>query len=143
MAILDKNKAFCIYKDVKYKDILKYSYVVSGEEHVEESVEVTLDGKLSTGGSRTNVIYNNRIGDSKDKSVEAKYLKNDDAEYSLERDTEISLCFKCAKYSDVIVSFEIFTMNESGHILSLAKDGNFICLIFLFKITSKNISFKN
>ena len=45
---------------------------------------------------------------------------------------------KCAKYSDVIVSFEIFTMNESGHILSLAKDGKFLFKInlnFLFKIS--------
>ena len=121
MAILDKNKPFCVYKNVQAEDKLRISFAVSGEEKVENSVDVRVFEKPINSKSDLNnkVIYVNKNQGNEDEP----YFKSDDLELSINQEAKISYCFTCKEFQNTIVSFEIFTINESGHILSIAKDG--------------------
>lgn len=115
MIILEKAKEFCILKELIAQDVMKFSFIVSGNEDVEKSVSV----KLYDIDRR--VLYSNALSDN-------NFLSKGDGEAKVNSNskTTYSLCFFNAKYKDTVVSFEIFTLSESGHILSLAKDGNIL-----------------
>lgn len=118
MIILEQNKEFCIYKDLLSNDILKLSFMVSGSEEVEKNVSVKVfdqDKKL---------IYANTAKIN-------EFLKQDSKDFEVKYKNTYSICFLSAKYPDVVISFEINTQSESGHILSLAKDGKLFYYFFI------------
>ena len=133
MLVLDKNKEFCIYKDLLSNDNLKVSYIVSGDAEVEKSVSV----KIYDANQRQ--MYNNYKID--------KNLSKDDVELKISTKTTYSICFTSTN-DKVMVSFEIFTLSESGHIISLAKDEtidevykNITVVGYLFEEIEKNMKF--
>lgn len=133
MLVLDKNKEFCIYKDLLSNDNLKVSYIVSGDAEVEKSVNV----KIYDANQRQ--MYNNYKID--------KNLSKDDVELKISMKTTYSICFTSTN-DKVMVSFEIFTLSESGHIISLAKDEtidevykNITVVGYLFEEIEKNMKF--
>lgn len=109
MIILNQSKEFCIFKDLLTNDVLKLSYVISGDENIEKSVNVKVYDKDKR------ILYDN--------SKLSHYLNKDDYEVTVNYKTTYSICFLSKKYNEVVASFEVYTMSESGHILSLAKDG--------------------
>ena len=68
MLVLDKNKEFCIYKDLLSNDNLKVSYIVSGDAEVEKSVSV----KIYDANQRQ--MYNNQKYQSRLKIIKNMML---------------------------------------------------------------------
>ena len=78
MIILEKNREFCIYKDLKSNDVLKLSFMVSGSEEVEKNVSVKVfdqDKKLMYANTAT--INEFMKQDTKDKFIYHKPNKVD------------------------------------------------------------------
>lgn len=122
MVILEKKKVFCIRKDVTKGDTVQFSYIVSGDENVEKNVNVTMTELANNVTSKKDINkYSNYNSNTKE------YLKEDDISLEVKRNAYLNYCFD-TKLDNTIVSFEFFTMNESGHILSLAKDGKQIII---------------
>lgn len=130
MVVLNKNKSFCVNKDILENDTLRYQYSVSGDSITESSVHVTIMkrilGKKANKESKenknknnkedhnSNTIYNNIIGDN-------NYKKEDSGTFDIINNSSITICFK-SKYPEVIVSFEFYSNNESGHYLNIAQN---------------------
>lgn len=110
MLILDRNKDSCISKEILSGDTLKISYMVSGNEDEEGHVKVNLIGP------HERVYLDNTLENG-------SFKKSGEFEMNAPSEGVYRLCFNPGRHDNVIVSFEIYTMNESGHILSLAKDG--------------------
>lgn len=135
MVILDDGKEFCVYKDLLTADTLKFSYMVSGDESIEKGVNVrVLD-------INKRVMYNNL------NSISGDNLSSDSKELNVNSKTTYSMCF-LTKHKSVVVSFEIFTMSESGHIINLAKDEaideiyrNITVVGYLFEEIEQNLKY--
>ena len=111
MVILEDGKEFCVFKDLLTTDTFKFSYMVSGDETIEKSVNV----RILDINNNKRVMYNNL------NKITGENLSSDNQELTVNIRTTYSMCF-LTKYKSVIVSFEIFTLSESGHIINLAKD---------------------
>ena len=119
MVVLERNKEYCIIKDVDAIDTLKISYMVSGEK--EDSINIQLKD------SDDIIYYNNQ---------EKNSIYKDSGEFSLNVNNKsknilifykkdvFTLCFNSLCPKETVISFEFFTLNESGHILNLANNGN-------------------
>jgi hypothetical protein len=130
--IVEKGRDFCVNKEVEKDDILKGSFVISGEK--EDSVQVTLIGPNSF------LYYENKFGN---------YLKpNGEFTITIETGGKYDLCFSNKYNHSSIVAFEFLTINESGHLLSIAKDEvmedmykNVTNVSYLFEEIEKNLKF--
>lgn len=111
MVVLEKGNQYCINKDVLSGDILKGSFVCTGEHQKMADVVVN--------SSYSKILYQNKDTDGK------TILDQGDFTINIEYSGAYSLCFM-PKEDEIVVSFEFFTMNESGHIINLAKDGKYI-----------------
>jgi len=102
--IVEKGRDFCINKNVAKDEILKGSYVVSGEK--EDSVHVTLIGPNSL------LYFENKY---------ENYLKPyGEFEIGVEVFGKFILCFSCKHHLSSIISFQFSTLNESSHLISVA-----------------------
>jgi hypothetical protein len=111
MIVLEKNKEYCADKEINSGDSIKASYMITGKK--QDQVKVTLRGPHSM-DYYTNVIESENI-----------FKSSDDITLSIEYSGNYSLCFLTKKSSNTVVSFEYYTLNESGHLISLAKDEKF------------------
>jgi hypothetical protein len=111
MIVLEKNIEYCADKEINSGDSIKASYMITGKK--QDQVKVTLKGPHSM-DYYTNVIENESI-----------FKSSDDINLSIEYSGNYSLCFLTKKSSNTVVSFEYYTLNESGHLISLAKDEKF------------------
>jgi len=134
---LEHNKEFCIFKDLITNDILKFSYIVSGEPKEETSVNIKAYDPIK------NVLYNNGNRINKENS------SKDTFELSINMKGRYSVCMTPSQ-PRVNVSFEISTLSETGHIISLAKNETFDNLYknltevgSLFEEIDKNMKFFN
>ena len=144
LIILEQNKEFCINKQIEKDDVVKASYVISGDESTEHSVSINIDQKIIDPNSKFNgkktTLYTNSVND--------EILKNqDDVQFIVENQSLIYYCFISDK-KDAIVSFEIYTEKENGHILNLAKDGvfdemykNVTVIAYMFEEIEKNLKY--
>lgn len=120
MVVLNKNKSFCVNKDIDENDTLRYQYSVSGDSTTESSVNVTIMkriiGKNTTKDKdkNSNIIYNNGLN-------EGVYKKEDSGSVQILNKSSITICFK-SKYPEAIVSFEFYSNKESGHYLNVAQN---------------------
>jgi hypothetical protein len=129
---LDKLKTFCLNKELKEEDTLQGSFVVSGEQ--EDLLYVTLKNKQNT------IVYENK-------------LTNGQFDYKGEfaftaQSGNYTYCFESKAKTDIIISFDIYTLKESGHIINLVKDGkigdlnkNLTALSYLFEEIDKNLKY--
>jgi hypothetical protein len=107
MVGIDKLKSYCLSKELKEDDTLQLSFVCTGEQ--EDLLYVTLKSEQGV------VHYENKLANS-------KYDYKGD--FSMEAKTgTYTYCFESKAKTDLIVSFEIYTLKESGHVINLVKDG--------------------
>lgn len=111
MIVLEKNREYCADKEINSGDSIKASYMITGKK--QDLVKVTLRGPHSM-DYYTNSIENENI-----------FKSSDDINLPIEYSGNYSLCFLTKKSSNTMVSFEYYTLNESGHLISLAKDEKF------------------
>jgi hypothetical protein len=109
---LEHNKEFCLFKDLITNDILKFSYIVSGDLKAESSVNIKAYDPIK------NVLYNNG------NRINKENTSKDTFELSINMKGKYSICMTPSQ-SRVNVSFEISTLSETGHIISLAKNETF------------------
>lgn len=136
MIVLDKNKEFCITKEILQGDDIKASFMFSGK-HQSDFYTVLKN-------PHSKILYENKVNTG---SI-VKYKDNDEIRVSVTYSGEHALCFTAFKDSNAVVSFEFYTLNESGHIISVAKDDaltdmnkNVTVISYLFEEIEKNLKF--
>ena len=101
-----KKDKYCFYKDVYTPDKIHLSYVISGEN--EEKVNTVLFGPEP----QNKVLFENFNSENGQTIIEAK------------ESGFYKLCFLPLNSNSYYISIDLFTENEKGHVLNLAKDQN-------------------
>jgi Zn/Cd-binding protein ZinT len=132
MVGLDKLKSFCLNKEVKVADTLQGSFVCTGEQ--EDLLYVSIKNKQGE------IVYNNT-------GLSNKYDYKGDFSVSAQPGN-YTYCFESKAKTDLIVSFDIYTLKESGHIINLVTDDkmgeiykNVTTLSYLFEEMDKNMKY--
>ena len=115
MISLNNYNMYCINKQLDSADTIKGSFICSGEK--EDLIHVYLKN------DNNEILYNNIL--------ENKY--NFKGEFAIESKKGIyTMCFELKTYFDIIISFDIYTLNETGHIVNLVKDGISLFMIYRY-----------
>jgi hypothetical protein len=104
---LENFETFCLNKDIQKDDLIKISFICLGE--IENIVYVSLK-------NRNDIVYHNLFGDNYTTKGEFE-TKTKGGVYRL--------CFESKHKYDTIISFDINTSYESGHVVNIVKDGNY------------------
>jgi hypothetical protein len=131
--ILEKNKEYCLYKEIPGGEVLKGSYVITGEK--QDTVTVWVEGPFNKG------LFNN-------KDNKGRFSDKGEFIIPIEHHGTHTLCFHTKHANNILVSFEFFTLQESGHIINLAKDEvfdelykNVTQISYLFEEIETNLKF--
>ncbi len=132
MIVIEPKKKFCVNKDIKIGDELKGSYVCTGEK--QDMVYITLEGPFSK------MYYNNKEYNT--------YKSNSEFSLHIDYEGNYNLCFENKGKTNSVITFDLFTNEEAGHIINLAKDEQFeemyknvTIISYLFEEIEKNLKF--
>jgi hypothetical protein len=132
MVMLEKKKEYCVEKEINSGDQIKASFMITGQH--QETVTVAMKGPHSM-----DYYTNNNQGVLK---------SSDEINLNIEYQGVYSLCFLTKTGVDTVASFEYFTMNESGHLITLAKDDkleemykNVTVISYMFEEIERNLKF--
>jgi hypothetical protein len=105
---LKSYQTFCVNKDIQKNDMVKLSFQCMGE--IENIIFVYLKNR------EKNIHHNSR---------DNSYTNRDEFEVKSIGGV-YTLCFESKYKYDTVISFDINTLHESGHIVNIVQDGNII-----------------
>jgi hypothetical protein len=100
------NRHRCISKEIDIGDSLNMAFVVTGDDSNERT-------RVTISDPDRNIIY------QKAEAEEGDFVQN------IKKQGRYVLCFYPSSDKPHFISFEFYSLYEKGHIINLAKDGNF------------------